>query len=57
MDEILQGGKTQFINIDIRQMIFLQILQIKQGYYKQSCKLDEIDQIPVKNKYLNSLVN
>ena len=55
--KFFRGKKTQFINIDIRQMIFLQILQIKQGYYKQSCKLDEIDQIPVKNKYLNSLVN
>lgn len=43
MDEILQGKKTQFINIEIRQMIFLPILQIKQGYYKQSCKLDGID--------------
>lgn len=36
--------KPQFINIEIRQMIFLPILQIKQGYYKQSCsKLDGID--------------
>lgn len=42
--------KTQFINIEIRQMIFLHILQIKQGYYEQNYKLDEIDQIPVKNK-------
>lgn len=43
MDEILQGKKNTIINIELRQMIFLQILQIKQGYYKQSCKLDGID--------------
>ena len=42
--------KTQFINIEIRQMIFLHILQIKQGYCEQNYNLDEIDQIPVKNK-------
>ena len=42
--------KTQFINVEIRQMIFLHILQIKQEYYEQNYKLDEIDQIPVKNK-------
>ena len=48
--KFLRKTKTQFINVEIRQMIFLHILQIKQGYYEQNYKLDEIDQIPVKNK-------
>lgn len=50
--------KPQFINIGIRQIIFLQILQIKQGYYKQSCQLDELIKFQSRiNNYLNSPVN